>query len=875
MEVFCGFWKTCLIKRLFGVRKACERITVSSRIRGGYMREVLMITTISLIFVIFVKGMDLDGEKSKVSAELKGDVENIGKNVIFTEKFYLKHLPEVLEKDESLEDLNVMESGDVSVLPDDDLFSPDLNARTTTRYSMELEKEKDEKESIKTGAYPVHAELSYIDDEDIDYDYKNTDDIGKDVVRKSQVTEKDKEPGEDEQKRLLEYDTEENRKLLKLRKKRGYKDIAFGPQAEHLTMTDIFGETGNESRDPLMKKYGLESYGFDEDMENLEEAWGSVVFPSKFRDKKVWGYDKEGRPIYSEKNWIKALLSGKVEADRKLAGIGASGKPDSKKLEYSFPQKYYGVDGFLDSLGICSMKSLLDKYKSYIDNLGKGRKTTNHGFGSFNKRKNKKNKGPEIDRPDIDLNKRHLGQDKQTNWKLRYNMMEKEEADKLANDLEGVEDLKGVIEVLNLKNPSTERRDAEAVFREYYTSEGKYKENINDSSDNVITLDVELALPTINKSKSKKKTLCGWREALFDQAIDNLGKYDPRAKKYGTQRGNDEIKGIPPSRIITNLSSEALRRPETHHTFYNAYKGMKNLFFNRLEKKYRQYVSELVELRSKDPTYNEMMNLANVYENRQEWLKIFHNPWLFIPKGIVFSEEVTKEQYKPSDENEYEKELLALELDSIPTRNIDIFMEQHLKGDVLFPDEVESQEQKEAMFRKIMKETAIYNEKQDYKLPHRAKRSKNRLPMSGSYNPTEAIRKKEELNKKTLLTVKGRVVATPTEKQMIKVFEKDAKKTMESKTGKRELDRKVVNSIIYNSDKEGPDDVRKTFTFGTKVKKQSGFSGEEHLNDEHIYKDEGRGPRNIEPPFSTTAVSVIRPRQKTAFDQISKNSESS
>ncbi|KAH8740817.1 hypothetical protein FG386_003054 [Cryptosporidium ryanae] len=886
MQAFGGFERTNLKKRLYG-KRTYRRVTVFARIgREKYVCGILLISILSLISGILVRGTDLK-EQNKASEELKGGIEGVGKGIIFTEKFYLKHLPEALERDGSLEDLNVMEGEDVSILPDNELFTPDLNARTTTRYSLELEKEqKKDKDNKKKKMFEVHNfpqyddELSYIDDEDdeLNHDYMKTKGIGNGVVRKIKVDRKDdeKEPGEEEQERLLEYDTEEKKKLLKLRKKHGYKDIVFGPQVENLAMTDIFGETGRDSRDPSMRKYGLESHGIDDDIEDLEQAWGSVVFPSKFKEKKIWGFDKEGRPIYSEKNWIKKKLSGEVDGiDHDLALIGAGGKPGGRKIEYNFPQKYYGVDGFLDSLGICGIKTLLDKYKGYIDSLDKGRKVGYSDLGlSLNKHKVKKKKEPEIEKQDIDSNKRNLGQDKQTNWQLAYNIMEKEEADKLSRDLEGVEDLKGVIDVLNLRAPSAQRRDAEAVFKEYYTSNGKNHKNRNGSPDNVISLDVELAFPSLRQFKSDKRTLYGWREALFDQAIENLGKYDQRAKKYGMLREDDEIKGIPPTRIITNLSSEVLRRPVTHHTFSNPYKGIKNLFFRRLEKKYRQYVSEIVEIRSKDPIYNEMMNLANLYESRQEWLKRFESPWLFIPKGVVFSE-VVKNQLELSDEEDYEKELLALELDAVPTRNIDIFMEQHLKGDVLFPDEGESQEKKEAMFRKIMKETAIYNEKQEYKLPHRAKRSKKTLPTKDLYSPVDAIKKKEELNKKISLTVKGRVVATPTEKQKIKILEKGAKKVIESKNDRGEIAKGVLNAILSGSNEEKQSHVQEKLTFGTKVRKNYNSKGEENLNNEHIYSDEGRGPRNIKPPFSTTAVSVVIPRQRTEFDRISRDSDKS
>ncbi|KAJ1611656.1 hypothetical protein OJ252_1481 [Cryptosporidium canis] len=774
------------------------------------------------------------------------NIDELNKNVYFTEEFFLKHIPGALARDEGgeREGLNEVEEKDVSLIPTDDEFAPDLESITMTRASAE--KERAGSSDSGRGAFPALDEELSLMDQDSDED-------------KSEVgtaMQDDSDPGSEEQKRILKYDTEKKKKLLKLRQRRKYKDIAFGPQAPHLAMVDIFGVTGDDTDNPLMEMYGLESrYGREKDLKDFEDLHSSVVNPTKFTEKKVWGYDREGNPIFSKKLWLEQKTAGKE--------VPWPTGAQNMKMEYSFSQKVYSTDGFLDEFGTFGVKSLLDKFRY---------KQENKFIEKKKKKQSNKLKEPEIVM-ELDSESGKLsGQDKHIGWQVTRRAMDVDARNKIINDFEGVEDLSGIIRAMNADGPDKQRKDAERVFWDYYS---KKKQNKCEKKGNLCEIEVKIPDVSFSFDFLSKKTLFGWREVLFDQAMESIGKYDPRAsKRYDGLLGSDQIKGIPPSRIIADMSSEAIRRPKSHHIFRNPIKGFKNLFGKRLERKYKEYVADVLQLRAEDKAYNELMDLANRYEARQDWLSQFENSWLFIPQGQAIPDTTqteVRDGTSAKTDDDYEKELLSLELDAIPASDMEIFMNQHLKGDILFPDDDEAEGAKEAMFRKIIRETAEYNEKQPYRLPHRPSASKI-LPVNDGYNPTEALRQKERLTTRTKVFKQGRVVAEPIEKRKIKTLELGEKKKIEAANDKEEYRKSVKSDIIHGSmfditgQEKGEFGASDKKTFKGNSDKDTGFDGE------YIYKDEGRGARPSKYPSSTTAVSSSRapfkrnPLQKTVFD---------
>ncbi|KAF7457407.1 hypothetical protein HWI79_2045 [Cryptosporidium felis] len=794
--------------------------------------------------VIFILGtflMRVSGEGEPLL-----NIEELNKHVHFTEDFYHKHVPEAVRGVLEKEGLNEVEgTDDVSLVSTDENFEPDLEAKAITREMAHKEFIEQKK---KGNVNLPEEELSFIEEKESD------DSLGGDSIRFESL---ENDPGANEQKEILKYDTEKKKKLLRMRRKNKFRDISFGPQASHLAMADIFGITGDEASNPLMEIYGLESK-YDIELNDFEEAHSSVARPSGFTEKKIWGYDGEGKPIYSRKAWMEQKLGGTVVSDEVCGST-------KRRIEYLFPQKFYMADGFLDEFGTFGVKSLLDKYKYHQD------------FKYKEKRKKKpvkSVKSPEIVKKEIVNNSKvTIGREKRVGWQVAHRMIDMESRDKIAKDFEDVGDLSEVISVMRAIDPDKQRKDAEKVFWEYYS---KKKDREYQRKKEIF--DIELAIPSTSSETSEKpkKTLMGWREVLFDQAVDNIGKYDPRAsQRFDVLLGGDELKGIPPSRIITDMSSEAIRRPKTHHMFQNPIKGFKNIFFRRLEKKYREYVVEILQLRAEDNAYNEMMDFANKYESRQDWLSQFDSPWLFIPFGLAIPEKLRSDEVQESEDkkiDEYENQLLSLELEVIPTRDIDIFMSQHLKGDVIFPDEMEAEDEKEAMFRKIIRETAGYNENQPYRLPHRPKGSKL-LPVSDSYSPREAIRERDKLLSKTEIIKQGRVVANPIEKAKIKVIEKGVRKKIESGADEKERQANLKEKMAQRSDMKSKGD---NFTGSGNIERNTrGSSNSEHL--ERAFKDEGRGPRMDNPPFSTFGVSTTRPhfspRRKNAHKTVFSRAE--
>lgn len=778
------------------------------------------------------------------------DIDELNRHVVFTENFFLKHMPDAMKgEEEEQEGLNKLEkASDVSLIPLDEEFAPDLDSRTMTRAAAE--KERTELKNQGKKVVRTHDdELSLVDQDEDGEEHESNE--------KTEYID-NTDPGFEEQKKILKYDTEMKRKLLKLRRKNKFKDIPFGPQAPHLAMVDIFGVTGDDMADPLMEIYGLESrYDGERDLEDFEKLHKSITNPTKFTKKKIWGYDREGNPIFSDKIWLEQKMAGNVITE-------PSDTLKMKHMEYIFPQKVYSTDGFLDEYGTFGIKSLLDKYRLKQENKSKE---------IIKKKKVSKLKKPEITKKEIGGSSgRTSSSEKQINWQVARRAIDVDTKNKMAKDLEGVEDLNGVIEAMNTNNPDRQRKDAEKVFWDYYS---KKKQRKYDERKEIY--DLEISVPKISFGFLSKKTLFGWREVLFDHAMENIGKYDPRAsQRYESLLGSDQVKGIPPSRIIADMSSEAIRRPKSHHLFPNPIKGFKNFFCKRLERKYREYVADVLQFRAEDSTYNELIDLTNKYETRQDWLSQFENPWLFIPQGQAISNNIDKGTNVNTD-NEYEKELLSLELDAIPASEIEIFMRQHLKKDVLFSDEYEAEEAKEAMFRKIIRETADYNENQPYKLPHRPRASRL-LPVNDGYNPSEALRQKESFNTKTTIFKQGRVVVDPIEKKKIKVLEKGERKRVESgldrEENKRNIGKKMVKSTGYYLDDNGEKLLEDRQRFNKKISNMGGV-----LESEYIYKDEGRGPRTKKVPFSTDAVSSTNAPykrnaiHKTVFDDYSSSND--
>ncbi|OLQ19422.1 hypothetical protein ChUKH1_07635 [Cryptosporidium hominis] len=806
----------------------------------------------SILILVLVFLAILDGSFSGEESPL--DINELNRNVVFTENFFLKHIPGAIKgEEEEREGLNEIDrESDVSLIPLDDGIAPDLDSITMTRATAD-KKHHEDKEKGKKVMHTHDDELSLIDqDED--------DDEGKSDREQEKLDDLD--PGSEEQKKILKYDNEMKKKLLKLRRKHKYKDIPFGPQAPHLAMVDIFGVTGDDKADPLMEMYGLESrYDGERDLKDYEDLYKSVTSPTKFTERTIWGYDREGNPITSKKIWLEQKVEGKVITE-------AGDKQNRNRMDYIFPQKVYSTDGFLDEFGTFGVKSLLDKFRFKQENKFKEKKK---------KKSPNKVKEPEIIKKEIWNNSgRVAGPDKHIGWQVTRRAIDVAARDKMIKDLEGVEDLNGVINAMNTNNPDKQRRDAEKVFWDYY-SKKKQKEHENRKQ----IYGVEFSIPklSLDINFSPAKTLFGWREVLFDQAMESIGKYDPRAsQRYDSLLGSDLVKGIPPSRIIADMSSEAIRRPKTHHLFPNPIKGFRNMFCKRLEKKYREYVADILQLRAEDSTYNELMDLANKYEARQDWLSQFENSWIFIPQGKAVPENIIENNEANSKaEDDYEKELLSLELDTIPASEMEIFMRQHLNGDVLFVDDSEAEDAKEAMFRKIIRKTAEYNENQPYKLPHRPRASRL-LPVNDGYSPTEAIKQKESLNSKTTIVKQGKVVVDPLEKKKIRLLEKEERKRVGAGLDREEVRRDLERKIIQGSELDLSDHGASFKSRNQKLTENSsdGFGIPEN---EYIYKDEGRGPRNIKEPFSTNAVSSSKapykrnPIQKTAFDNYTTRNE--
>ncbi|KAH8583537.1 uncharacterized protein ELE39_000305 [Cryptosporidium sp. chipmunk genotype I] len=775
------------------------------------------------------------------------DINELNRNVIFTENFFLKHIPGAVkgEEEEEREGLNEVDrESDVSLIPLDEGIAPDLDSRTMTRAAADKER-IEHKEKGKKVMLTHDDELSLID--------QGQDNYGESGGEQAKLDDSD--PGSEEQKKILKYDTEMKQKLLKLRRKHKYKDIPFGPQVPHLAMVDIFGVTGDDKADPLMEMYGLESrYDGGRDLEDYEDLYKSVTSPTKFTERKIWGYDRDGNPITSKKIWLEQKMDGKVIME-------TSDIHKRNRMDYIFPQKVYSTDGFLDEFGTFGVKSLLDKFRFRQENKFRERRK---------KKPVSKLKEPEIIKKEIwNSSGRVSGSDKHIGWQVARRAIDVAARDKMIKDFEGVEDLNGVINVMNINNPDKQRQDAEKVFWDYYS-----KKKQKEYEDRKKRYSLELSKPeiSVNIGFSGAKTLFGWREVLFDQAMESIGKYDPRAsQRYDSLLGSDLVKGIPPSRIIADMSSEAIRRPRTHHLFPNPIKGIRNMFCKRLEKKYREYVADVLQLRAEDSTYNELMDLANKYEARQDWLSQFENSWVFIPQGKAIPDDMSKDKGTGAKvDDDYEKELLSLELDTIPASEMEIFMRQHLNGDILFPDDDEAESAKEAMFRKIIRETAEYNENQPYKLPHRPRASRL-LPVNDGYNPTEAIRQKENLSTKTTLVKQGRVVADPLEKRKIKLLEKGERKRLEMDLDRKEYRKNLERKMIRGSE-SGLRNHEKPYIISIRKSTENNSNRDGVLKNEYIYKDEGRGPRAIDEPFSTNAVSSSKapykrnPMQKTVFD---------
>ncbi|OII75281.1 uncharacterized protein cubi_03760 [Cryptosporidium ubiquitum] len=823
----------------------CDYMTLRTVVGKVFVNRQLSLKYRSLILGLILVLLSILG---RVYSEEENslDINELNRNVVFTENFFLKHMPDAIKgEEEELEGLNEVEkASDVSLIPLDEGFALDLDSRTMTRDAAD----KERNELKEQGEKVVRAhddELSLVD---------QSEEGDEDELAGKTARLDDTDPGSEEQKKILKYDTEMKKKLLKLRRKHKYKDIPFGPQAPHLAMVDIFGVTGDDKADPFMEIYGLESrYDAERDLEDYEKLHKSIVNPTRFTERKIWGYDREGNPIFSNKVWLEQKMAGKV---RELSdGL------KKKRMEYVFPQKVYSTDGFLDEFGTFGVKSLLDKFRFKQENKSK----------EIRKKKPvSRLKEPEIVKKDIVSGSGRSSSDKYINWQVARRAINLEARNRMLKDFEGVEDLTGVINTMNSNNPDKQRKDAEKLFWDYY-SKKKQKQNVKRKE----IYDLEISVPKISFSFLPKKTLFGWREVLFDHAMESIGKYDPRAsQRYDALLGSDQVKGIPPSRIIADMSSEAIRRPKSHRLFRNPIKGFKNMFCERLEKKYREYVADVLQLRAEDSTYNELIDLSNKYETRQDWLSQFENSWVFIPQGKAIPDDISDNKGgNEKADNEYEKELLSLELDTIPASEIEIFMRQHIKEDILFPDEDEAEEAKEAMFRKIIRETAEYNENQPYKLPHRPRASRL-LPVNDGYNPAEALRQKESFNTKTTILKQGRVVADPIEKKKIKILEKGERKRVEAGLDREEYRRNLERQIVQDSELYLNEEKEKPFN-NRKKSAKNGLNQAGILENEYVYKDEGRGPRMKDPPFSTDAVSSTKtpyrknPIHKTVFDNYS------
>ncbi|EEA08601.1 uncharacterized protein CMU_028300 [Cryptosporidium muris RN66] len=743
--------------------------------------------------------------------------KELDKYIQYTEDFFLKYVPGALGEDEEIQGLQKYDDlNDVSIVS---VESDIINENDNLLTKGQLEDRNNDNHDVIgiSSSDNFYEDMSIIDEDKESEGAKDSD----------------KSPSEEEQKRFMKYDTDAKKKLLRLRKKRRVKDIPLGPQPVDVAMGDVFGGLGDPDLKADTEEYGLQTYyETEQEKKQMNDLWLSITHPFAFREKKIWGYDKDGNPICSRDKWLEnTLQGGVVESNYKTKCL--------RHVDYTSTPRMYATDGFLNGDSLLSVISILQRYREIK-----------------NKRKNKIQfpiKIEKVSKPVISmavLRKSRSTLNKDEKKRLYDSNIDNIEFKSRVNNLEGVTDLDGVIKLLGLDREIHQRKAVEEVFLNYTRRIQNGRFNIK-------------FVPLL--SKSHKNILSDWRENLFDQAIENIGRYDPRAsQKFELPPGCEEVHGIPPSQIITDMSSEVIRRPPTNLRFSSLIKSIQNKLFDRKLKMYKEYVKKIVENRNKSESYIKMISSENKFEERLDWLKKFNGLWMFIPqikliKPIGDFNSNINGRKEILNEEKRERDLLSLELEMVPFLEQDIYISSYIKGDVLFPDKEELSEKK-ALFRKIAHETAMYDEKLPYKLPYRPT-GRKKLITKGPFRAYKGGSSSTSDGYSNIIVKKGKVQLENDEKQEIKKLEKENKKqiTKDMMENEQTKDSILTNFILEDSAKP--------------IKKTKKLSGTFNLENEHNNMQGKVLPSTKIPPFSTTKVSIIQNskynpiRRKTVFDQ--------